>query len=95
MPSNLPSTLPVITRTRGRVWLALPLLALAPLALGLTTCADIEDAPPVVAPQDIPPVPAQSGAQRLTIAQYRNAIHAIFGDDVAGSRVEAALQASF
>lgn len=33
-------------------------------------------------PPPAPPIPAQSAAQRLTAAQYANAIHAIFGDDI-------------
>ena len=36
-----------------------------------------------------PPVAAQTGAQRLTIAQYQNSIHDIFGEDI---QVPAALE---
>jgi hypothetical protein len=59
---------------------------LAVLALALAACSE-EAAPPSKGDGLGPPpptsyVPAQTGAQRLTIAQYRNAIHDLFGDDI-------------
>lgn len=43
-------------------------------------CADIEEAPPP--PPDVPAVAPQSGAPRLSIAQYRNAVRDLFGASV-------------
>jgi hypothetical protein len=56
-------------------WLAAP-LALAIVAI-VAGCAE---APPEA---PLPQIPAQMGAQRLTQVQYRNAIHDLFGDDIA------------
>jgi len=66
----------------GRGWLLVPLL------LSLPACADVDESK--VAPPDttttvpVPPAVApQSGAQRLTVAQYRNAVRDVLGSDIA------------
>jgi hypothetical protein len=61
-------------RLRARSWLAIP------LALSLAACAQKQPEPPPPVP---PAVPAQTGSQRLSIAQYVNAVHDVFGADIA------------
>lgn len=67
-----------LSGVRGALWLAVPLL------LAAHACADIEESgPPAEAPPDPPAVPAQAGAPRLSVAQYRNAVRDIFGQGIA------------
>ncbi len=50
---------------------------------GASACLDVDERP---APTNVPSVPAIAaphGAPRLSVAQYRNAIHDIFGADIA------------
>ncbi|MBK8258496.1 MAG: DUF1592 domain-containing protein [Polyangiaceae bacterium] len=56
----------------------LALLLAVSAAVG--ACADIEEAPPP--PPNLPTVAPQSGAPRLSIAQYRNAVRDLFGASV-------------
>ncbi len=58
------------------------------LALATATCADLEEGdthptktPPV--PTAVPAIAARSAAPRLSLAQYKNAIHDLFGEEVA------------
>jgi hypothetical protein len=61
-----------------RAWLAIPLLA------ALSGCLDLETRPESTpAPPELPAVAPQNGAQRLSLAQYRNAVRDLFGKDVA------------
>jgi len=73
---------PPLVRRRWR-----PLALLALLALpGVAGCGSEDTAAPAPAPT--PPAPetplrsAQTGVQRLSLAQYRGSIRAIFGDDI-------------
>jgi hypothetical protein len=56
-------------------------LALAgALSLSSGACAQKQEQPPPPVP---PAVPAQTGSQRLSVAQYVNAVHDVFGADLA------------
>jgi hypothetical protein len=56
-------------------WVLLPALA------AIAACADLESTPAPLPP--VPAVAAPSGAQRLSVAQYRNAVHDLFGQNIA------------
>ncbi len=63
------------------------LLALAGLALpallAFASCVDVEDTTPAVVPPDVPAIAPRPLAPRLSVAQYRNVVHDLFGEDVA------------
>ncbi|RYE90212.1 MAG: DUF1592 domain-containing protein, partial [Myxococcales bacterium] len=73
----------VYRRNTGRAALA---LAAALLAAGsAASCSSSDETPPIESPTPPPPLPAvaaQTGAQRLSLAQYRNSVAAALGDDV-------------
>ena len=62
-----------MVNTAPPFWLAVT------LALALSACAPKQEPPPPVPPA----VPAQTGSQRLSLAQYQNAVHDVFGQDLA------------
>lgn len=67
--------IPRPARPPALVWWAVPLLA------ALHACVDVEESAPLATP--VPPAVAPpSGAPRLSVAQYRNAVRDIFGPSV-------------
>ena len=53
----------------------------------MATCADLDESGPApttaVTPVDVPAIASRAGTPRISLAQYRNAIHDLFGEDVA------------
>ena len=76
-PYGVPMKSFVTSRSLSHAWLAVPLL------VALHGCVDLEDSAPTPTPSAPPAVPAQAGAPRLSVAQYRNAVRDIFGKDIA------------
>lgn len=64
--------------SRRRFWPVLPLGLVA-----LHACTDLEESAAPAEPPEVPAVAAKAGAPRLSVAQYRNAVRDIFGQDIA------------
>ena len=56
-----------------------PAWGLLPLALAFAACADEET---TAAPPKIPDIAPAARTPRLKVSQYRNTVHALFGDDI-------------
>jgi Protein of unknown function (DUF1592)/Protein of unknown function (DUF1588)/Protein of unknown function (DUF1595)/Protein of unknown function (DUF1587)/Protein of unknown function (DUF1585) len=59
------------------------LLFAAVVALAAASCNGDANKPTTHVPVALPEVAAQTGTQRLSLAQYANVVHDVFGDDIA------------